>query len=268
LTAVPVGRHFTLGRVLMRSGAVFPRTIPVYLFVLAVTGVPSLYIYAWSSELYPEAYWDLAGADSWQAFFAKAAIDSLNIAVFDAIGSAWLLAAALGTLSGEALPFREILGRGLRAWPRLAPVMVLTSLAWVVLYVETDPIAGVVALVANIIIISAVWVYGPVIVAERRGIWDGLRRGLFLVSGNAWRSAILVVIYVVILFGAGFVADHFVPIGLSARFNWQYHATISVAGCVAFMINTSVTLVIGVCYVLLRNDKDGVPVAEIAPVFD
>jgi hypothetical protein len=268
LTTALVGRHFTLGRVIVRSGAVLWRTVPILLFVLVATGLPQLYVYAWSNARDPGAYWDRAWETSWPRFLSKLAIETANLAVFDALGSACILAAVLAALSGEAVSFRVILARTLRAWPIIAPITVLAALAWTVFYLQSGPITGGLGFVANLVMMTALWVYGPVVVAEQRGILDGIRRSLFLVSGNAWRIAVLVVLYVFTFFAMLYIAAYAFPAELMPEPDQADGGAISIGSLANLMLSEAATAVTAVCYVLLRNDKDGVPVAEIAPVFD
>jgi hypothetical protein len=254
--------------VLLRSGAVLLRVLPVYLLVLVLIGIPELYVYAWSEERQPADYDVLISEGYWQSFLSKLAIDTFIVAIFDALAGSWLLAAALSALSGESAPFRVILVRGLRAWPRLAPMFAFTALVWSVAVWSTDLVSALVGLLAGMIVLIAFWVYGPVIVAERCGLWTGIRRALFLVSGNAWRIAVLVLIFAVIIGTALFAAQHFLPNGLSADLTWEVDGPISAGDCLIQVIEGVLTVATAVCYVLLRNDKDGVPAEEIALVFD
>jgi hypothetical protein len=242
--------------VLTRSGAALIRVLPMYLFVVVVTGVPEVYALAWIGERFERD--DLAGI----------ALQCLDLAVIDALSTGWLLAAVFSKLAGETVSFGTILSRGLRPWLKLAPYSFFFALIWAVDYAATSHAAGIVGFIAYIVIITALCLYAPVVLQERSGIWRGLRRSLFLVNGNVWRVGVLIVLYVVVdLMGAGLV-QVFIPMGLTSDFAWEYYGGLSLSAALNTMIGNAMTVVIAVSYLLLRNDKDGVPVEEIAPVFD
>lgn len=257
MSAILAGRYFTIGRALGRTGFALRRVWLVFLLVTLLIGLPELYLYQLIDDRFQR--------DTWPSLL----IGSFGVALLDAVGAGWLTAAVLAAESGQSLSPAPALRRALPVWAALVPVIGVISVSWSVLFIQSSYWRGGVGLVAATLVAVALWVYVPVVVAERQGIAAGLRRDLSLVAGHGWRIAMLVVMYwvaYVVLVG---IAWSVLPHGLNADFNVvDYAGTLSLPGFLAALINQVSMVVAAVSYVLLRNDKDGVPVEEVAPVFD
>lgn len=257
MSAILAGRYFTINRVLSRSGVALSRVWPVFLLVTLLIGLPELYLIQLIDTQFER--------DTWSSLL----IGSFGPALLDGVGIGWLTAAVLAAEAGQKPSPGSTLRRALPAWAALVPVLGVSNFSWYALFIQSSIWRGGVGLVAVMLVAVALWVYMPVVVAERQGIAAGLRRGLFLVTGHFWRIVLLVVLYLVAYVGLSGISWGVLPYGLRADFTVvDYGGSLSLAGLSSILVGQLGAVLAAVSYVLLRNDKDGVPVEEVAPVFD
>lgn len=255
MSAVLSGRYFTLARALGRSGIALKRCWLTFLLVTLVIGLPEVYVFAWIDE-----HFDRDSLES--LVFA-----SVGISLLDAIGSAWLTAAVLRGLSGRAIGPASRAG-WVQVWLVLVPAYAVGNCAWNVGFGQHDYFSFAFGVIAAIMISVATWVYTSVAVVESHGFWTTLRRSLTLAADNGWRIAMLVLLYLAAYIVVVSIAWSLFPFGLRTDFVLDYAGYISVASLLNVMLNQMTTVMSAASYLLLRNDKDGVPVEDVAPVFD
>jgi hypothetical protein len=192
---------------------------------------------------------------------------SAGIALLDAMGSAWLTAAVLRGLSGRPVGPVSAAG-GVQLWLVLLPAYAAGNFAWNTGLGQNGWPGFIIGVIAAIFIATATWVYTPVAVVEGRGFWTSLRRSLHLASGNGWRIAVLVLLYLLAYVVVISAVWSLFPFGLRTDFTLDYGGYISIASLLNIAVNQAMTVLAAASYILLRNDKDGVPVEDVAPVFD
>lgn len=165
-------------------------------------------------------------------------------------------------LSGHKAGVGEIVGHALRSLPLAIGVVLLL---WILL------LAGFMALfVPGIILMCIFYVALPVVVVERPGVTNSLRRSAELTKGNRWKVFALVIItYVVSMlleFLVGFVIGFGGAIAGEAG---SVNILAAVATIVAqvFSITWGAVLV-AMAYFELRRVKEGIGLEQIAAVFD
>jgi len=257
MNAILTERSFTIGRALGRTGIALMRCWKAFLLVLVVIGLPELYAFAWI-----DAHFERGSPDS-------LLLASVGIAALDAIGAAWLTAAALHALSGRPVGPTTRAGR-VQVWLILVPVYAVGNLAWNLGFDQETWPRFIIGIVAAIVIATALYVYSAVAVVEGHGLWTSLRRSLHLAAGNGWRIAMLVLLYLLAYIVVVTAAWNLFPLGLSTALGLDDSGigTMSIAGLLNIVLNQSATVLSAASYLLLRNDKDGVPVEDVAPVFD
>ena len=115
--------------------------------------------------------------------------------------------------------------------------------------------------VPGVIIWLTCWLYIPVIVVEKRGIAESLRRSAFLTRGRRWRMFGL---WLVVGIASQISTTVVEQISAAVIGNWGAVVTyVWYAATTAFMaVMTAVT------YYYLRVDKEGIAIDDIAAVFD
>jgi hypothetical protein len=255
MNAILSERSFTIGRALGRTGTALARCWKAFLLVLVVIGLPEVYAFAWIDENFAR--------DSLESLV----LASAGIACLDAIGSAWLTVAALRALSGRAVGPATGAGR-VQVWLILVPVYAVGNFAWNIGFGQETWPGFVIGIIAAIVIATALWVYTAVAVVEGHGLWTSLRRCLHLAAGNGWRIGMLVLLYLLAYLVIVWVAWNLFPFGLNTDLVLDGGGGLSIAALLNVALNQATTLLTTASYILLRNDKDGVPVEDVAPVFD
>ncbi len=133
---------------------------------------------------------------------ATALVNLFVILVFE-IGSAEVEAVAAEKMVGSELRGHRL--PSFRAFLREVPWvrLVLATLLFEVLVV----LGLVLVIVPGVLFLVYCTLYGPVVVVERRGVWESFRRSAQLVRGNFWRMLLLVAIVVAIGEGTGALAE-------------------------------------------------------------
>ena len=242
-------QQFTIGNVLETSFAVLGRNIVPFGVLALGLGVLSLAA-------------TLAGAGYmvWTVGSGEASHQILPI-ILAGVGiflvfviAANLLTAAVSygvfqDLRGQRAGFGGCLARGVAS---ILPVMVASLLFSLLVGL------GLLLLVVPGVI---VWLYIPVIVVEKRGIAESLKRSAFLTRGRRWRMFGL---WLVVIIASQLSTTVLEKVSTAVIGDWG-----AVIVYVWYSATTAFTAVMtAVSYYYLRADKEGIAIDDIAAVFD
>jgi hypothetical protein len=156
-------------------------------------------------------------------------------------------------LRGQRAGFGACLSRGVAS---ILPVMVASLLFALLVW-----LGMLFLIVPGVIVWLTCWLYIPVIVVEKRGILESLRRSAFLARGRRWRMFGL---WLVVVIASQLSTTIVQQISAAVIGNWGGVVTyIWYAVTTAFM-----AVMTAVSYYYLRVDKEGIAIDDIAAVFD
>jgi hypothetical protein len=259
-TSAPDEPRFAIGRALALSFGVLGRNLgPMAAISLAVTAVQSVVEFAVS---------DMAGDESIGAFSTSTFLDLASYAVI----TAPMTYATFQDLRGARVGMRSILSNGFSIiWRAFAAAVIVAVVAFGPIIaaffvgIYDLPLTALAALaVAFVLYVFAIWfVLVPVLVVEKIRFFAGFGRALDLSRGRRWSILGLLLVY-----GVMIVAMGAVMVGMDSVF--QDSAIVSLALLVPFNAFTSAigAILPAVVYYLLRAEKEGVGIDQIARVFD
>jgi hypothetical protein len=252
--------QFSIARSLSMTFGVLGRNfVPMMTIAVIVTAVQSVIEYVLSGG-------DIMGGESNGGSF-------LNILSYGFI-TAPLTYATFQDLRGTRIGLSDMMSGGFKKIGRVmgaafavGVVAVVTVLIAVFLYFASEFLgiaAGIAAAIGVIYMFVAWFVLVPVLVMEDIKFFDGFGRAAALSAGRRWGVLGLVLIYGVLIVGVsivifgiiGFVAMATPLVGLFLMI--PFLALYSVVGAI----------MPAVVYYLLRAEKEGVGIDEIAKVFD
>lgn len=254
--------RFGVGRTLSQSFAVLFRLFPLFLIVLVVTGVPEMYAGHWITERLGEPVLQLHGSGT-----ISLICGSLATGIFDGLTYGVLTFATVRILSGDPARIQACIRRGVAVWPQLAVVMGLQELCWQVSSETHHIVTQVVDLTANMLILIALWLYSATVAVEGRGLGDGIRRSLSLVSGNGLRILAILLIVVGMVVIPAVVIDEIAPDGF-AIFSPAPDGIITIANVLDRILTAFFAILAAVSFHQIRTEKEGAPVEDLALVFD
>ena len=109
---------------------------------------------------------------------------------------------------------------------------------------------------------AAFWLFTPAIVVEGKGIGSSLGRSRELTKGHRWAVFAVVLILLVLNWAIGLVNQYVIAPSLSAVVSGIFSIVVLIVWQAYNAIAITVT------YYLLRADKEGISIDEIAKVFD
>lgn len=184
--------------------------------------------------------------------------------VFAVIAQGALIRATIAANRRERARFGECLAIGLRRWPPLIGLALVSGVAFL--------FAAIVFIVPAIILAMMWYVAAPLVVAERSGVFAALGRSADLTKGERWN------IFLVLLITLGFLLVIFllsnavsgIGITISARsgdFSGLAVVT-AIAGAVGATLQTVLTSAISTAvYIELRELKEGPETQGLDAVF-
>ena len=156
-------------------------------------------------------------------------------------------------LRGQRAGFGGCLARGVAS---ILPVMIAS-----LLFSILTGIGFILLVVPGVMLWMAWWLYIPVIVVEKRGIVESLKRSAFLTAGRRWRMFWL---WVVVTIASQLASAVLQKVSAAAIGDWG-----GVVIYVWYAATTAFTAVMtAVSYYYLRVDKEGIAIDDIAAVFD
>jgi hypothetical protein len=250
--------RFTIGRSFSLSFGVLGRNFwPMALLALMVTGVQSAVDYLVTG--------DASGGENGANSF-------LNLLTYAFI-TAPVTYATFQDLRGTRVPMKDLLGRGFGRVGRVLavafglglvlalPIFVVVA-AGAAIGVPIFALLGVAAIYALYILV--LWfVVIPVQVVERTGFSAGFTRASQLSAGQRWRLLGLMLVYVILIVALAVIMFLLIYIGPDS----QAFVALVVIPFYAFY-SVMGAILPAVVYYLLRAQKEGVGIDEIAKVFD
>lgn len=247
-------RRFDVGQVFERTfGAIGANGLSLFLVALVLVALPQAALVWGQSELIGGS--DLMTAGLLVGFFAFIVSILCNVVMQGVVTHS-----VVADLQGRKTSVGESLTVALRSFWGLLAVGIVSGLAIML---------GLILLVVPGVLIFLIWfVAGPVIVAERAGVWQALQRSRDLTRNHRWWLLLLAVVYVVLSWVIAAVVG---LIGMAVSgFDASGELTIVtlVFGPVAQAITTLLWgAVVAATYVELRAVKEGGG-STIAAIFD
>lgn len=241
--------RLTIGTCLSTTFAVFGRNFLPFMALGLVIGLPGLGI-SLKDDLLPSETGAGYSASGFVDMFASAL--TAGVVVYGTFQD----------LRGAPASFGAIFNQGASSIGRIVLASLVASLAVV--------LGTLLLVVPGIMIAMALWVYVPAIVIERKKIFESFSRSSELTKGRRWIilgvSAILFTAFAVALLGVNFL---FLPSDESAAGSGGAVVVDEILIYVlaaAYNVVSAVASTVG--YYLLRAEKEGVDIDEIAKVFD
>jgi hypothetical protein len=247
-------QQFTIGNVLGTSFAVLGRNIVAFGVLALGLGVLSL-----SATLAGAGYmvWTVGSGEASHQILPMILAGVGIFVVFIVVGNLLTATVSYGVfqdLRGQPAGLGGCLARGVAS---ILPVIVAS-----LLFSFLVGLGFILLVVPGVILLLACWLYVPVIVVEKRGIVESLRRSAFLTRGRRWR-----------MFGLWLV------VGIASNLSTTVLEKVAAAvigdwgGAVVYYVWYSATtafmaVMTAVSYYYLRADKEGVAIDDIAAVFD
>ena len=256
-------RQMEVGRVFERAIAAVKTNPAVILGLALVVGaIPNViitYLFAQSGLVSPEAM--VSGAVSPAGFFAAVLFSALFSMVIGALVQGALTRAAVSAAEGRKVSFGDSLATGLRVILPLIGLAIISG-AGVAL--------GMLLLIVPGVILALMWsVAVPVLVTERRGVFESLGRSNELTRGAKGR---ILGIFVVVFIAYGIASMVMGVVGL-AGFNagtaQQGLTVANLLGSVVLgtLLNAAWGTIQPALYVELRQWKEGTSVEALEDVF-
>jgi hypothetical protein len=264
-------RSFTVGAALGQGFATFFRNLPAFLLIGLVIHAP-LFAYGLTRDA------AMMSPDELR--------NSFVIIFYGSLVVGWLVTAALtyGVLeqmSGRRASIGRCLLVGLRTM--LPAILLLVALVvagfffgfvaalTVGLLFAITPVLGVIGLIVLAFLllaaIMACYVAIPAMAIERNGVMDALGCSQDLTRGRRWQIFAVWLVTAVIGFGASWLIGRALASGDAVDVSWWRSFVLAHLGTQTLTSVLGGTLCATV-YVLLRKDRDGTDVGELAKVFD
>ncbi len=232
---------FRIGSVLGQSFSIaLKNVVPFVILALIITSPPLLYELV---ALDPIEY-----GTNWFVIIAGIVLTSLVTATV-----------VYGTVQELRGRHADIAGSIARGLPRLFPVILVTIVMWIAIF-----LASILLIIPGFIVATMTLVAVPVAVVEKPGIFASLGRSAELTKGNRWRVFALLLITCVLQAAIGGLIGF--VIGLIFGDSLTSILIAEYAGSAVAVAFTGV--IIAVTYYELRVANDGVDIDQIAAVFD
>jgi hypothetical protein len=252
---------FRIGRVFGDTFSVLGRNLGLCIGLAAIfSGIPTFLYQLWSGAQVEAALVSVeTGAPPPPAFDATSILSGLIVFVLYMVLASILQAALVRTtiedLNGQQPTFGDSLSRGLAV---LLPIIGLSILMYLGVAI------GFMLIIIPGIYLLVRWSAAiPVLVHERLGVLESMRRSADLTKGSRWRIfGLMVIIYIaliVVQMGLGLLV--IAVTGVSSIIGALLAALVSAVAAVLVSIAMAVT------YVELRYVKEGTDVKELAEIF-
>jgi len=249
----PGAARFGVGSVLSTSLAVYGRNFISFTIVALALQLPVLALQLFLNPLSDPTVPNPAAANP-GGFLGYLGLVMLAGALCNGLTTATLVYGSVQDLRGQRASIGDCFSQAMTV---VVPI-VLAALVYSILV----SLGMLLLLIPGLIILVTYWLYAPAIVVERLGVGGAFTRSADLTRGKRWPIFGLMLIYGVILYAVSFGV--MLVFGVMAGF---VGLTI-----VTFALNTvvgaSISIGSGVTYFLLRSDKEGVDIDQIAKVFD
>ena len=255
-------RSVSIGRVLERALAAV-RTNPgvilgLALLVGAVPGMIMTYLFAQSGLTSPEAL--ASGAISTSGMIGAIMMSSLISVVIAALVQGALTRATVVASEGGKVSFGDSLSTGLSVILPLIGLAIVSGIGIVL---------GFMLLIVPGVILALMWAVAvPVLVVERKGVFEALGRSHALTKGAKWKILGLALIILVAYWLCSIVLGFIGLAGYAANSVTGLTATNLIGGIVlGTLFNTAWGTIQPALYVELRQWKEGASVEALRDVF-
>lgn len=241
MTTAPQGQ-FSVGTVISLAMSVFGANFVPFCVLALILMLPSL------------VYELLVVADPSAGFSVGSLIALVIQMILGQLTTAAITYGSFQQLRGQPVGIGEALSRGLSLILPVIGVGILAGLA--------TGIGAILLIVPGIIVAVMLWVAIPVAVVERPGVVESLKRSADLTKGHRWQIFGIVLIVGIAAIVAGVILQF---------------VLLSAGGLTIFSIGSWVVNAVfgalfatlaAVGYYLLRVEKEGVDIDQIAKVFD
>lgn len=276
------GEAFNIGRVIRRTFGLISRNwAPFSVLGALFSGLPYLLILV----ALPATLSAAANAGAFLLPFTSFGLGAVYLLAAMVLQAA-LTRASIDELSGGRISLSAAFRAGFAALlPMLGLALLMVFFAVVAVFgiglvggmAALGAGYGLIVVVALALVVSAVYLFVrwiavvPVVVVERPGAIQSLRRSSALTEGHRWAILGIVVLYVVALSVLQAVLDALLPAVELQLIGSPLSAGVIASACVLFVVQiaTSVVVAVGIAaiYFELRQIKEGVGVEELAQVF-
>jgi len=244
--------QFSIGRVIGDSIGIYARNFVGFTFLALLIGLIYLLVAMYNLGQVPLQASEVPD-------FSATGGNALARMLVNVLTQAAIIYGTFRDLRGDRAGIGDCITRGLVS---IVPVIVGS-----ILLVIGVSIASLFFLVPGVILALMWWVYVPVIVVERKGIFESFGRSRQLTSGRRWSILGLVIIVLVLTVVVSAVANMVAVVAVSGSSDPTFFFTMA-----EYVVNSIITAFGGVLgavgYYYLRVEKEGVDVNDIASVFD
>jgi hypothetical protein len=246
---------FSVGEVLGTSFSIFFRNLPAFL-LMAVLIYSPLFVYAMTTNPLDMTMNEIV----WMGI-----ILALGGLVLQNLLTAAVTYGVVEQMAGRHAGVGKSMAVGLRCmlptFGLFIVMMICIALGFLALFIP------------GLIVMCMLYVAVPALVIEQNGIGRALSRSAHLTKGYRWSMFALVILMIIINQGASWVVENVVVDSVKIDgqtivdpSQWKLY----IGSVVGVMLGTGAlgATLASVAYVLLRNEKDGVGVGELAKVFE
>jgi hypothetical protein len=236
---------------------------PFFLFTFVLSIVPVFPVsFALSMLALPLVVPLYSGNDPLPLQLTFRAISTVS-SLFGWAGSGAVMFGALAQFKGIRADFAQCIWAGARFYLLLLALAVIVNFAMLL---------GVIALIVPGAMLATMLIAaGPAAVAERIGVFAALRRAMFLSEGSRWTIFFLIVAFLIVNAGAGFLSNFLArsvvsdPASSPATLAFVGSGIGALFGTIMLMIRSSG---LAALYHELRTVREGSPGDELGQVFD
>jgi hypothetical protein len=244
--------QFSIGRVIGDSVGVYARNFVGFSFLALLIGLIYLLVAMYNLSQVPVA-------ESIEPNLSGLGSNTLARMLVNVLTQAAIIYGTFQDLRGSKAGIADCITRGLAS---IIPVIVGS----VILLIGVA-IASLLLVIPGIIVALMWWVYVPVIVVERKGIFESFGRSQQLTSGRRWSIFGLAIIVLVLTVVVGAIVNMVAMAVVTGSSDPTFFFTIA-----EYFVNAIITafggVLVAVGYYYLRVEKEGVDVNDIASVFD
>ncbi|HEY1384392.1 MAG TPA: hypothetical protein VGF43_12295 [Dongiaceae bacterium] len=244
--------RFSIGRVIGDSIGIYARNFVGFSFLALLIGLIYLLVAMYDLSQVPleeSAAPSLSGTGG----------NMLARMLVNVLTQAAIIYGTFQDLRGNKAGIADCIARGLAS---VIPVIVGS-----ILLIIGVGLASLLLLIPGIIVALMWWVYVPVIVVERKGIFESFGRSRELTNGRRWSIFGLAIIIVVLTGVVGAIVNLIAVAAVSGSSDPAFFFTIA-----DYVLNAIITafgaVLVAVGYYYLRVEKEGIDVNDIASVFD
>lgn len=247
------GGRLKLGSLLKRSYAIFLGNLSAFFFIMLGATSPLYGLYIWLG-------YDLglgASADPTDTLvhsFLAGLLAGTLASMLIAIATGFIVYGTMRELQGRPASFGDILNHGIAT---LFPVLLVALLCTVIIW-----LGFALVVIPGLVLSVLFWVAIPVVVVERRGVMDSLRRSIDLTKGYRWPIFGLVLLYVAASTGFAYAGGSFLD------YETSYLRSLFIEWGGTVVLDAFFAVASAVIYFDLKRIKEGAHVEEIAAVFN